>query len=215
MAVINSLNKIAKVLEHLAGDAMAYDRSNAIPKLAEKAFFEHKLFKSQSRQLLDYVKESQELLNQVNKLINNKSSNSIVAFQCEKLVDQCQAIKKALGTQNQRAQNYQIDKKAKAKFFEKKRQASGENEGFKGLAQKVMFSSQQLYQELSKHHDYRQRFEQKIGQLTLQLEQAPQQDKISKQHEILQLQKRLGQCNKAIYFIEQKIENYQKGKRRF
>lgn len=213
--MIKSLNKIVRVLDSLAIDAVAYDKSNTIPKLAEHALFEQQLFKSQSRQLIHYVKESQTLLNQVNKLIDNKSSNSIVAYQCQKLVDQCQAIKKALSSQNQRVQSYQIDKKSKAKFFEKKRQASGGDDNFKGLAQKIMFNSQQLYQELSKHHDYRQRFEQKIGQLNRLLDQSKSQDKMAKQHEILQLQKRLGQCNKAIYFIEQKIDNYEKGKRRY
>lgn len=212
--MIRSLNKIVKVLDSLAIDAVVYDKSNTIPKLAEHALFEQQLFKSQSRQLIHYVQESQALLNQVNKLIENKSSNSLIAHQCQKLVDQCQAIKKALSSQNQRVQSYQIDKKAKARFFEKKRQASG-GDDFKDLAKKVMFSSQQLYQELSKHHDYRQRFEQKIGQLTLLLEQSQPQDKMAKQHEILQLQKRLGQCNKAIYFIEQKIDDVEKGKRRF
>ncbi len=213
MVVIDSLNKIANVLKKLAVDATEYDKSNTIPKLAEHALFEQNLFKSQSRQLIYYVKESQELLNQVNSMIDKKSSNSMIAFQCAKLVDQCQAIKKALGSQNQRKESYQIDKKAKAIYFEKKRQTSDNN--FEWLAKKVMVNSQQLYQELSKHHEYRQRFEQKISQLNHQLEQSASQDKIVKQHEILQLQKRLGQCNKAIYFIEQKIENFEKGKRRY
>lgn len=211
--MINSLDKITNTLNKLAIEAAEYDKSNTIPKLADHLLFEQNLFKSQSRQLLHYVKESQALLNQINNMIEKKSSNSIMSFQCNKLVDQCQAIKKALGSQSQRTESYQIDKQAKAIYFEKKRKTNDNN--FQWLAKKVMINSQQLYQELSKHHEYRQRFEQKINQLNYYLEQSKSQDKIAKQHEILQLQKRLGQCNKAIYFIEQKIENFEKGKRRF
>lgn len=208
-----SLDKIANILEKLAIDAIEYDKSNAIPNLSDRALFEQNLFKSQSRKLIHYVNESQELLTQVNNMIDKNSGKSIIAFQCQKLVDQCQAIKTALASQQQRTSNYQIDKKAKAKYFDKKRQSNDNN--FEWLAKKVMVNSQQMYQELSKHHEYRQRFEQKIGQLNNQLEQSSSQDKIMKQHDILQLQKRLGQCNKAIYFIEQKIENFEKGKRHY
>jgi len=213
MVVIKSLTKIKNILNKLFVDASEYDKANSIPKLTEHTLFEQNLFNSQSRQLIAYVKESQALLHQVNNMIEKGASNSIISFQCAKLVDQCQAIKKALSSQEQRKETYQIDKKAKAIYFEKKRQSSDTN--FQWLAKKMMINSQQLYQELSKHHEYRQRFQQKIGQLNALLEQSNTDDKIAKQHDILQLQKRLGQCNKAIYYIEQKIENFEKGKRHF
>lgn len=208
---MNSLQKISKVLDKLATEAKAYDQTNVIPALARQALFEERLFKSQSRQLLHYVLESQQLLTHVRSLIEGNTSNTIIAFQCEKLVDQCQAIKKALSSQYQQGQSYQLDKASKAKTFQKKQQNQGDN--FKWLAQKIMKNSQQLYQELSKHHEYRSRFNQRIHQLGERLDQAPIKDKLAIQQEILQLQKRLGQCNKAIYYIEQKIENYEKGKR--
>lgn len=207
------LNKIREVLSKLATDAQIYDQTNIIPDLARKALFEERLFKSQSRQLSHYIKESQALVIHVQALIDSNSANSIIAFQCEKLVDQCQAIKKALTSQELQGRSYKIDKANKAKQFAKKQQNSGDN--FKWLAQKIMSNSQYLYQELSKHHEYRSRFNQRIHQLNEQLAKANQDEKIGLQQEILKLQKRLGQCNKAIYFIEQKIENLEKGKRPF
>ncbi|MGB0836217.1 MAG: primosomal replication protein PriC [Psychrobium sp.] len=207
------LNKIREVLSKLATDAQIYDQTNIIPDLARKALFEDRLFKSQSRQLSHYVKESQALVIHVQALIDSNSANSIIAFQCEKLVDQCQAIKKALSSQELQGRSYKIDKASKAKRFAKKQQNSPDN--FKWLAQKIMSNSQHLYQELSKHHEYRSRFNQRIHQLNEQLAKANQGEKIGLQQEILKLQKRLGQCNKAIYFIEQKIENLEKGKRPF
>ena len=212
MVLIETLKKVRHILNKLAVEATDYDKTNVIPDLARKAFFEERLFKSQSRQLIHYVKESQALVNHVQTLIDNKSGNSIIAFQCDKLVDQCQAIKKALTSQDLQGQSYKIDKASKARTFQKK-QAPGDS--FKWLAQKIIGNSQQLYQELSKHHEYRSRFNQQIHKLHQQLSSISAADKLPIQQEILKLQKRLGQCNKAIYFIEQKIENLEKGKRPF
>lgn len=210
--MIETLKKVRHILNKLAEEAAVYDQTNVIPDLARKAMFEERLFKSQSRQLIHYVKESQALVNHVQTLIDNKSGNSIIAFQCDKLVDQCQAIKKALTSQDLQGQSYKIDKVSKARSFQKK-QAPGDS--FKWLAQKIIGNSQQLYQELSKHHEYRSRFNQQIHKLHQQLSTVNIADKLPIQQEILKLQKRLGQCNKAIYFIEQKIENLEKGKRPF
>ena len=58
-------------------------------------------------------------------------------------------------------------------------------------------------------------FDQKIAQLNQQLMRCLPDQKIAVQQSILTVYKRLGQCNKAIYFIEQKIERLQSGKKQY
>ncbi len=210
---MNELVKISQLLSEFSKQAASYDQSNKIPTLANKAYFEAQLFKSQSRQLISYVYESQELLQQIQKLIDANAAKAMIAFQCDKLVDQCQAIKKALGSQSQRTNSYRQDKRLKAQAHQQKAQKN--NPEYAWLTQKIIGSSQKLYQELSKHHEYRQTFDQKIAKLNQQLMSCPPEQKIVLQQSILTVYKRLGQCNKAIYFIEQKIERLQSGKKQY
>ncbi|MDP2559947.1 primosomal replication protein PriC [Psychrobium sp. 1_MG-2023] len=208
---MNQLNKIDQLLKQLAKQAQSYDQHNKIPPLADNTLFDPQLFKTQSRQLMDYVNESQQLLRHVKHSISSKSANTLIQFQCDKLVDQCQAIKKALSSQSQRTKSYRQDKAFKSKTFANKQQKSND---FAWLAQRIMGNSQQLYHELSKHHGYKQKLELRITQLNTQLNQCAMEQKIALQQEVLRQQKRLGQCNKAIYFIEQKIERIESGKTR-
>jgi len=207
---LNELTKLDSLLNALGQQAAAYDQHNKIPRFHSKPFFVAMLFKTQSGQLSDYVRESQSLLDQVNEYIKNKSSETLIEFQCNKLVEQCQAIKKVLTSETQRFDNYQQDKTSKAKYFAKKQQKSANN--FSWLTHRVVNNSRALYLELSKHHGYRQKLSDKIARLTKQLNETPASDKITMQQEILRQHKRLGQCNKAIYFIEQKIATLESGK---
>lgn len=208
---MKELIKLDQLLTSLTEQAKNYDRHNKIPTMAHKPYFEPMLFKTQSSRLNDYVVESKALLAQIQKYISDDASKTLIEFQCNKLVDQCQAIKKSLSSQSQRFNNYQQDKTSKAKFFANK-QNSAEN-NFSWLTQKVVHNSRLLYEELSKHHGYQQKLNARIGQLNQQLTQCPSNDKIKLQQEILRQHKRLGQCNKAIYFIEKKIQQLESGKR--
>ena len=207
---VNELKKLDTLLISLAKQANAYDMHNKIPRLQNKPFFVPMLFKTQSGQLSDYVAESRALLSQVTQYVEDKSSKTLIEFQCNKLVEQCQAIKKALSSETQRFNNYQQDKTSKAKFFANKQRKA--NTDFSWLTQKVINSSRELYLELSKHHGYRQKLSEKINQLSNQLAHCSANDKIALQQQILRQHKRLGQCNKAIYFIEQKIAQLESGK---
>ena len=93
----------------------------------------------------------------------------------------------------------------------KKQQQTG---SFAWIAGNIISNSVELYQELSKHHGYQQKLELKINQLDQQLSLCPINKKLPLQKDILKQHKRLGQCRKAIYFIEQKIELLEHGKLR-
>lgn len=210
LVLIKQLGEIDQLLTQLAQQAASYDQKSKIPTLAHRPLFNDKLFKSRSPYLSDYVSESFLLLDDVRKLALSKSPTSLLQYQCNKLVDQCQAIRKALTSQHQRNTSYQQDKATRKKVAIKKQQRQGSS--FNWLAKNVMSNSVSLYQELSKHHDYQQKFEVKINQLEQQLALCPIKEKLARQQEILKLHQRLGQCRKAIYFIEQKIELLETGK---
>ena len=76
-----------------------------------------------------------------------------------------------------------------------------------------MANSHQLYQELSKHHGYERKLAEKIALLENRLANYQGADKISLQQDILKQHKRLGQCRKAIHFIEQRIQQMESGRR--
>jgi len=208
---MNEINKLERLIESLATQAIAYDRSNKIPQLASRPYFVAMLFKCQSSQLGDYVDETRGLLAQVKHYIAGNSAKTLIEFQCNKLVEQCQAIRKVLSSQTQRYNNYRQDKTSKAKFFANKQKNGGSN--FNWLSQKVVHNSRLLYEELSKHHGYQEKLNAKISQLSHQLDSCPTDKKIDMQKQILHQHKRLGQCNKAIYFIEKKIQQLESGKK--
>jgi len=207
--LIKQLGEIDQLLQRLAQQATNYDQQNKTPSfgkqpsgnqaltnrplaykpLINKPRFNKSLFKSKSPNLADYVNESFCLLNDVRELVTTNSDTSLLQYQCNKLVDQCQAIRKALTNQQQRENSSQI--------YSTNR---------KPVTKSVMPSRVELYQELSKHHDYQQKFEGKIHQQEQQLASAPIDEQPMRQQEILKLHQRLGQCRKAIICIEKNIQ---------
>jgi len=192
---MNELSKLDALLTTLAAQANAYDQRNKIPRLQNKPFFVPTLFKTQSSQLSNYVAESRTLLAQVSTYVEKNSSKELIAFQCDKLVEQCQAIKKVLTSVSQPVNNNKQD-----------------NTTFSWLTPRVINNSRALYLELSKHHGYQQKLTEKIAQLSQFIERCETDNKIGLQQQILRQHKRLRQCNKAIYFIEQKITQLESGK---
>lgn len=208
--MIKQLAEIETLIQQLSQQALSYDQRSKIPTLAHRPMFDDKLFKSRSPRLIDYVNESLALLDDMQHLASNKSATSLLQYQCNKLVDQCQAIRKALTSQQQRNTSYQQDKATRKQAAIKKQQRQGSD--FSWLAKNAMFNSVELYQELSKHHDYLQKFESKIAELELKLNRCAIGDKLVLQQQILKIHQRQGKCRKAIYFIEQKIERLESGK---
>ncbi|NRA84021.1 MAG: primosomal replication protein [Gammaproteobacteria bacterium] len=210
MAMINQLTEIEQLLQQFSQQAVEHDRRSKIPSLANRPIFDDKLFKAHSVKLSAYVAESILLLNEIRNHLAKKSPARLIQFQCEKLVDQCQAIKKALSSNQQRNTAYQQDKATRKHVAVKRQQRQGNS--LTWLAGNIMSNSVELYQELSKHHGYQQTLELKINQLEQQLQRCITKDKIAMQQLILKQHKRLGQCHKAIYFIEQRIELLETGK---
>ena len=155
--MIDQLIEIERLLNKFSEQAIAYDRRSKIPSLANRPIFDDKLFRARSVQLNDYVAECVTLLNDVRRHIERKSPNSLIQFQCQKLVDQCQAIQKALTSQQQRNTSYQQDKATRKHFAIKRQQRQGNS--FSWLTSNIMANSVELYQELSKHHGYQQTLE--------------------------------------------------------
>lgn len=174
MVLSYSLEQITTVLDKLSTEAHQYDKDQQTSKHPKKIKLKQPLFQSQSYQLTFYVQESQALLANINGLINGEHSNSLIAFQCDKLVAQCQAIKKVLTQKT------------------------------KTLAHQTLSERKNLAIKLSKHHEYRQRFETKIRQLT----NMSAQDRVN--YQVSKLEQRLSQCNKAIYHLEKQIEEHKK-----
>jgi len=202
--VLNELVKLDSLLLILAQQASTYDRHNKVPRHKNKPYFPPMLFNTRSGKLSDYVAESRILLTQVTDYIKNESSKALIEFQCNKLVEQCQAIKKVLSIEAPRVNNDQQNKTRSVKYLANRQQKS--TGGFSWLTQRAINNTRELYLELSKHHGYRQKLSDKIQQLTTLETSTDTNDKTAIEQLILQQHKRLEQCNEAIHFIEKKID---------
>jgi len=197
MVLSKQLDEIEHLLQLLAQQAVSYDRRIALTN--HRPVFDSQLFTAKSAKLSDYINESLSLLDKVRTLTASESSTSLLQHQCSKLVDQYQAISTILANQ-QAVTNHKPQRQ--------QRKASDLS-----VNKSVKPSRVELYQELSKHHDYQQKFELKINQLEQQAAHGPLNEKPARQREILKLHQRLGQCRKAIVCIEKNIEQLENGKR--
>lgn len=211
------LERINTLLTRLHAQAETYDQDkNNLRRSFHASLFNEQLFKSSGKRLVPFVEEAITLLNQLQHQVDKKSPQSLVRYQCDKLLDQCKALTLALNSSNQQQKASARDQQVrKAVALRRHRnQPQQKNNKFEWLSNSIMANSHELYQELSKHHGYERKLSDKIASLESQLANYQGADKIGLQQTILKQHQRLGQCRKAIYFIEQKIQQMEKGRTR-
>lgn len=215
-------------LQHklLAQDVLKHDAR--LPKADQRLLqdierFNSELFIQQGAKLTPCLEQAKKSINQLNKLLTTHASAAIINASCERIMDQFSAIRRALKTTDLNLKSAQQLKATKIAMAKKRRKKEHDASGFSWIAANVMQSSHKLYEELTKHQNWVTKFEQKIEYLQSELEnchylensrdsknkttnQVGRELKIKKQNEILNLHRRLGQCRKAISYIEERIQ---------
>jgi primosomal replication protein N'' len=157
-------------------------------------FFNHRLFRSDSILLTDYVLETDTNFKELLRLSTN--SNTQIAQRGEQLTDQITALTQAI-----RANEVAIKEHFHTGASNKRRFAK-----YKKTANHFMADSHQLHKKLAEYHEFERRLNEMIYERQAQLKEvnAKKADKI--QQEILALHQRLGKCRRAITGVEEQIQ---------
>ncbi|RTR35913.1 prepilin peptidase [Shewanella canadensis] len=172
--------------------------------------FNDELFIQTGAELKPCIEQINKSIQQLEKLIRNKLSTSTIALSCERIQDRFTAVRRALNTTTLGVKSAEQQKAARIAQARSRRTKTHNDSGFNWIAAGVMQNSHQLYDELNKHHNWVQKFEQKIENLQSELENCHSADKIKMQNEILLVHRRLGKCRQAISYIEERIQAFER-----
>lgn len=164
--------------------------------LKEKDLFSNLLFTTQSDKFTPYVNETIKQYKTLKKLIN-ADKNEIAKNVLEDIERKITAINNGLKSND--AMHNEADIRMNMLKSIKQRK-------YKNAVKNVVQPTQELYQNLSEHHEFERRLMQMINERETQRAQSTtkQAEKIS--HEILALHQRIGRCRQAISKIERQIE---------
>ncbi|WP_394204024.1 primosomal replication protein [Shewanella waksmanii] len=207
------IRRLRQQLQQLEQEVLQHD--SRLPASQKKLMqdterFNEQLFYQSGAQLGPCIMQISNSIAHLEKMLKGNISNGTIMLACEQIQDRFTAVKRALSTTDidvKAAQQTKASRIAKAK---KRRQQSHSDSGFDWIAAGVMHNSHQLYDELKKHHNWVLKFEQKIESLQSQLESCHSADKIALQNEILLVHRRLGKCRKAISYIEDRIQAFER-----
>lgn len=172
--------------------------------------FNHGLFNQSGAQLAPCISQISNKIAQLEKLLKGNISTSTIALSCEGIQDRFTALRRALNTTTLDVKSAEQQKSSRIANAKQRRQQSHADSGFSWIASGVMHNSHQLYDELNKHLNWVQTFEQKIADLQSKLENCHSADKIALQNEILLVHRRLGKCRQAISYIEDRIQAFER-----
>ncbi|MBY5990837.1 primosomal replication protein [Ferrimonas balearica] len=170
--------------------------------LANTSHFHDQLFEQQGATLAGCLKVLHQDLNQIGQLEQLGARPDALELVCQRFANRFAALSQALT-------NTATIKRGQQASVRRRKRAQGKSE-YHWIAQTVMRSSHQLYEELRKHQNWESRLEQKIRELEQRLDLHHGSEKITLQNEILATHKRLGRCRQAMSYIEQRIAQLEK-----
>ncbi|MGB0894929.1 MAG: primosomal replication protein [Parashewanella sp.] len=172
--------------------------------------FNSALFNQSGAKLSPCIAQIRKSIEQLEKRLQVGLNKAAIEVSCQQIQDQFSAAKRAIHTTGINLKAEQHKKSIIRNRYLKKQQKQHSDSGFDWIASNVMHNSHQMYEELNKHLNWASRMKQKIKELELQLESSAASDKLKLQHEILTMHKRLGKCNQAISYIEERIQLLEK-----
>ncbi len=194
------LNKLQQRLAELEEKVQCHDRAlSAHDKkwLANRSRFHDQLFEQHGATLDECIQVLKRDLAQIQQLVQIDVHSDTLALACQRFTNRYQALLQAMENTNTITRGLQ-----QTEFKRKQPKQQGE---YQWIAQSVMQSSHQLYQELKKHQNWEQQLEHKADALEHELERYQGSEKIAQQNLILHTRKRLGKCRQAMSYIEQRI----------
>jgi len=203
---MNYLDRLSASLKQLAIKAEQTDLKNSrikVHRLIENTnLFSVELFTSQSDKFTPYIKEVEQKLPELDRLMKaNKVELSTLLL--HRIEQQISALTNALNSNAalHQAPKLSFDAHNKAKLNRAKSQSK-----FKNATKKLFLNSQQLYQKLSEHHEFERRLMDMVSERESQRMRCKASENAKLSAEVLALHQRLGRCRKAISAIERDIE---------
>ncbi|RHW75620.1 primosomal replication protein PriC [Colwellia sp. RSH04] len=216
MTLKNQVDRLSHLFEHLTLQAKLIDKENTANKshylIENSNLFTKHLFQTDSDMFSDYVDEAKSRLDVFIRLSNKRYSKAKMNDErlqhlLNHLEQQISAIHNAFSANNSLHQVAKLSFDAHKKARHKRIQRHQANQPkLEQLAQSVMMSSHQLYQQLSEHHEFERRLLLMVNEREEQRRQCNNQKINTLSAEVLALHQRLGRCRKAISAIERKIE---------
>lgn len=205
----NLIEKLRAQLKTLERDILRHDQS--LPTKEAKLLqalerFNPELFLLSGGKLAPCIAQISKNISHLEQQLNLNLNAAVIAYSCDKIQDQFTALKRALATTTisvTDAQQTQLSKRSK---WLKKQKNQHQQTGFDWIAAGIMQNSHQLYEELNKHVNWAKKIKHKIEQLESQLNTCPATSKITLQQQILNMHQRLGKCQRAISYIEERIQ---------
>ncbi|WP_426360187.1 primosomal replication protein PriC [Pseudocolwellia sp. HL-MZ19] len=195
-----SIEKIYLILADLEETALALDSSNSKLKahslLQDSPMFSIDLFNTKSDLFNDYVIEIKNKTLQLERLIKNKNEE-LSKYQIELIEKQISSLHNAF----QSNKNIHDEAQNRLNAMASRR--------YKKAVKAVIQPTQNLYQNLSEHHEFERRLSQMLQDKEQERVQASNTnfDKVSQ--EVLTLHQRLGRCRQAISKIETDIVKFE------
>lgn len=205
-------------LKNLEKEVLQHDQQlpqNEQKLLQDLERFNYQLFIQHGAKLQPCIEQITSSINDLEKRLNHQIADESIVFCCEKIQDRFTAVKRALSSTKVNIESAKQQKAAKSAYWAKRNNNQHQSSGFEWIAASVMQNSHQLYEELNKHLNWATRIEQKIAELELRLANANVSNKITLQNDILSMHRRLGKCRKAITYIEDRIQLFERPNFRF
>lgn len=215
-----AIQRLSTLLEHLSGQSKQIDQLNTKNKshflIENNNLFSKHLFSTESDQFTPYVKEVKKRLNEFSRLYSSSSDNINKAefamsslMQIEQQISALMNAIQANQAMHQAAQvSFDARKKVRAKWA--KVNEVKQNDKYNKMVKSVVLSSQQLYQQLTEHHEFERRLMAMISEREQQRQRSQSVNASKISQEVLALHQRLGRCRKAISSIERNIEMAEK-----
>ena len=215
-----AISRLSTLLDHLTVQANKTDQLNSKNKshrlIENNNLFSQHLFTTESDKLCLYVEEVKNKLVDFSRLYNlstdNENKKEIAKSSLLQIEQQTTALINAIQANNTMHQAAQVSFDARKKIRIKSANTAqlNQQEKYKALTKSVLLTSNQLYQQLSEHHEFERRLMEMITEREQQRirSRSISTDKLSQ--EVLALHQRLGRCRKAISSIEKNIESAQK-----
>ncbi|TMM46808.1 primosomal replication protein PriC [Colwellia ponticola] len=207
-----AISKLSVLLEHLSVQAKQTDELNRQHKshrlIENNNLFSVHLFTTESDQLSAYVEEVKKRFNEFSRLhalsAENTNKAEFAKSSLQQIEQQIAALLNAIQANKAMHQAAQVSFDARKKVRVKSAQANQDR--YKEMAKAVVLSSQQLYQQLSEHHEFERRLMDMVTEREQQRIHSKSANNTKLSQEVLALHQRLGRCRKAISVIERNIE---------
>jgi primosomal replication protein N'' len=158
------------------------------------------------------VTEVQKRLNEFSRLYNssgdNKNKAEFAKSSLLQVEQQISALMNAIQANQSMHQAAQVSFDARKKSRAKRAMINenNKNDKYNKMAKSVLLSSNQLYQQLTEHHEFERRLMAMITEREQQRLRSQSANASKLSQEVLALHQRLGRCRQAISSIERNIE---------